>query len=96
MEKNFILIKGEIIKIVTRKKDKKIIKCNIRVPESETKFSIFRVNFIGELAEEFYNNYKIDDEIFIEGNLRSSRFNLNGETIYSVEIQAKKIIQWKI
>lgn len=92
MENNFVRIKGEIIKIINRKKDKQIIKCNLKVYDHETKFSILRINFIGDLAKEFSESYQLGDELIVEGFLRSSRFLLDGKTNYSVDIQAKKII----
>lgn len=91
MNTNYVKIQGEIIKIIDKKKDKDIFKCNIKVSDGENKFSIFRVFASGEKAKTFYENLVTGDEILIEGHLRSSRFIYKDEVTYAIEIVADEI-----
>lgn len=91
MNTNYVKIQGEIIKIIDKKKDKGVFKCNIKVSDGQNKFSIFRVFASGEKAKTFFKNFVIGDEVLIEGHLRSSRFIYKDDVNYAIEIVADEI-----
>lgn len=91
MNINYVKIQGQIIKIIDKKKDKGVFKCNIKVSDGQNKFSIFRVFASGEKAKTFFKNFATGDEILIEGHLRSSRFIYKDEVTYAIEIVADEI-----
>lgn len=91
MNINYVKIQGQIIKIIDKKKDKGVFKCNIKVSDGQNKFSIFRVFASGEKAKTFYKKLVTGDEVLIEGHLRSSRFIYKDEVTYAIEIIADEI-----
>ena len=91
MNTNYVKIQGKIIKIIDKKRDKGVFKCNIKVSDGENKFSIFRVFASGEKAKTFFKNLVTGDEVLIEGYLRSSRFIYKDDVNYAIEIVADEI-----